>query len=319
MVRDIYRPSEYNKDTAQRAVSKLKSFHDGDIAVLDVIACGDQALPSLRALLFAREPSGLYQARVRAVDALARLGANQVLIEFLEADGTISDPVERVGEDAVINAAALALADVRLEKVFELLLRLARRPALTGVIGALGAFGRVEAIPVLIDALGEDASRITAEVVLRKLGDPARTALLKIATVRPSERESESSARRRRSALRLLSEMGLPSDAWPSLRFLAYDTDAKIAATACEICLDRGPAAERPTCTRCLIRLLAHGDWILRREIESCLVAHFDRTRNEIECYLNEAPPPDEDAAMSRQIEIVLRRVISRAQATPHA
>jgi len=301
----------------EAAIAKLKSIHDGDLGVVHVIACGKQAIPALRSMLFEPERSGLYQARCRAVEALAGLGAYDVLIEFLEADLTIADPIERVGEDAVINAAALALANVREQRVFELLLRLAQRPALTGVIGALGAFRRVEAIPVLIDALGEDASRLTAETALRKLGRPAQAALLGVATARgPSgERESESSARRRRSALRLLAEMGVPRKAWPSLRPLMRDNDAKIAMLACEVCFDRAAAAERPKAARYLIELLAHQDWVLREEIESCLVANFDSAREEIAGYLKEIPPRGEDTATRKQIEAALRRVMARVSA----
>jgi hypothetical protein len=305
----------------ERAVAELKSFRNGDLGVVHVIACGEKAIPALRTMLFEREPSGLYQARCRAVEALAALGAHDVLIEFLEAKRTIADPIERVGEDAVINAAALALANSREQHVFEMLLRLAQRPALTGVIGSLGALGRVEAIPALIDALEEDASRPTAEAALRKLGRPARAALLRAATARvPSgERESESSARRRRSALKLLAEIGVSRDAWRSLRPLMRDNDATIAALACKICFDRAAAAERTDAVWRLIDLLAQEDWVLREEIENCLVAHFDSARDVIECYLNEASPPGEGAAPRKQTEAVLRRVMGRARPVPQA
>jgi hypothetical protein len=66
--------------------------------------------------------------------------------EFLE---------RRLGRQAaciVLERAARALANVPTQRVFDLQLRLAQRPALTGVIGALGAFGKTEAIPALIDA-----------------------------------------------------------------------------------------------------------------------------------------------------------------------
>jgi hypothetical protein len=300
----------------EQAIAKLRSLHDGELGLVDVIACGEQAVPELRTILCERERSGLYQARCRAVAALVGLGAHDVLIEFLQSDRTIADPVERLGEDAVINAAALALANVQEQRVFELLLRLARRPALTGVIGALGAFGKVEAIPVLIDALAEDASRLTAETALRKLGQPARAALLNVATTRvpPGERESESSARRRRSALQLLAQMRVPRGAWPLLRPLMRDSDAKIAALACQIGFDRAPTVERPKCTRYLIALLAYEDWMLREEIESWLVAHFDSVRDVIEGYLNEAPPPDEDTAIRKQMKTILRRIVARAR-----
>src|SRR5271166_6155040 len=67
-----------------------------------------------------------------------------------------------------------------------------------------------QAMPSLIDALEDDASRPTAEAVLRRLGRAARPVLLRAASLHlPSvERESESSLRRRRIALALLAEIG---------------------------------------------------------------------------------------------------------------
>lgn len=305
----------------ERAIAKLKSSHDGDLGVLDVIACGERAIPALRRILFEREPSGLYHARRRAVEALAALGAHDVLIEFLEVERTIADPIERVGEDAVINAAALALANTHDRHVFELLLQLARRPALTGIIGALGAFENVEAIPALINALEEDASRFTAEAALRKLGRSARAALLRAVDTRVplGEHESESSARRRRSALKLLAEMGGPCTAWKGLRHLIHDKDAKVAALACEIGLARASASERTGVVRRLIELLAQEDWILREDIERCLAAHFGSAQDLIARYLNKLPRQGEDAVARKQTETILRRVIARAQSTPQA
>jgi hypothetical protein len=302
----------------EQAIARLKSFHDGDLGVVDVIACGRQAIPALRTMLFARERSGLYQARCRAVAALAALGAHDVLIEFLEAERVIADPVEQLGEDAVINAAAQALAVVRARRVFELLLRLAQRPALTGVIGALGAFRKAEAMPALIDALEDDASRPTAEAALRKLGRPARAALLN-AAIRPApsrERESQSSMRRRRSALGLLAEMEIARNAWPALGRLVHDDDAKIATLACAILLKCGPAAARADAVRRLIELLANEDWLLRGEIEHSLVAHLDSARNVIAAYLRDSPSTGKDAANVRRTEAVLRRVLASTKST---
>lgn len=305
----------------EQAIATLKSFRNGDFGIACVIACGDQAIPALRAVLFQRERSGLYQARCRAIEALAALGAHDVLIEFLEAKRSIADPIEQLGEDAVINAAALALANVRDRPVFELLQRLAQRPSLTGVIGALGAFGRAEAIPALVAALAEDASRLTAESALRKLGRPACAALIAVATARPphGERESETRTRQRRSALRLVAEIGIPRGAWRSLRPLVRDTDAKIAVLACELCFRRAPAAQWRGCADRLIGLLAQGDWMLRQEIEDCLVAHFDQAREAITHYLNlnsnEAPSSEVNPGKADQAEAVLRRVVARARA----
>jgi hypothetical protein len=294
-----------------RAIAELKSFRNGDLGVIHVITCGDDAIPALRSILFEREPSGLYQTRCRAVEALAALRAYDVLIEFLEAEHAIADPVERVGEDAVVNVAALALAGTRDQRVFALLLRLAERPALTGIIGALGAFKRVEAIPALINALEEDASRLTAEAALREIGRSARAALRRAADTRaPSaERESESSARRRRSALKLLAEMDASPGVWRGLRHLVHDKDTKVSALACEIGLARASETERLGIVRRLIELLGRDDWLLREEIEACLRAHPEGTREIISDYLNEIRHLGQDTATTTRTETILRRI----------
>lgn len=194
----------------EQAIDKLKSIHESDSCIAEVVAFGKSAIPVLSALLFEREPSGLFQIRVRAVEALAALGAHRVLIDYLDSASVAADPVEALGNDAVLNAVARKLAAVQNKAVFDLLMRHAERPCLTGVIGALGSFKRPEAIPLLINALEEDGSRRAAEAALEGLGRAARSALLAAAWRRtPSPQyESESSRRRRRSALRLLTRCG---------------------------------------------------------------------------------------------------------------
>jgi hypothetical protein len=312
-------PAEQPLPNVEQAIAKLRSFSDGALGVAEVIACGEKAIPALHRILFEREPSGLFQPRCRAIEALAGLGAHNVLIEFLQADRKIADPIEHLGEDAVINAAALALANVREQRVFGLLLRLAQRPALTGVIGALGAFRRTEAIPVLVDALEEDASRHTAETALWKLGQKARAALLRTVDLKlPSgERESESSVRRRRSALKLLAELDGSRAAWSRLRHLMWDNDAKLAAYACEIGLARATTSERTDAVRRLIELLGRAeDWILRDEIETYLTIHFASAKDVITQYLNQTRRPANGIAAKGQIEIILRRIIAHATST---
>jgi hypothetical protein len=184
-----------------QAIARLTSLHDGDLGVSEVVAFGKAAVPALRALLFQREPSGLFQIRCRAVEALAALRAYDVLVDFLYHHEPASDPIESLGDDAVINAVAQGLKALHDERVFRLLLNLAQRPALTGVIDALSAYPRVEAIPALIAALEDDASRGSAEAGLVKLGRTARRALIISAGQRqPSSGcESESSLRPKRT------------------------------------------------------------------------------------------------------------------------
>ena len=109
--------------------------------------------------------------------------------------------------------------------------------------------------------------------------------------------------------------MKVPRTAWPALRPLMHDANANIAALACQICLDQAPAAERPDAIQRLLSLLAQGDWMLREEIETCLVSHFDKTLGAIERQLNSIVPSRENAASRRLIESSLRRVTERAQA----
>jgi hypothetical protein len=195
--------------TLKQALDRLRSLHDGDLGVVEAIACGEQAIPELRALLFEREPSGLFETRCRAVHALAVLNARDVLIEFLVAPHDARDPVERLGDDAVINAAARAVVKFRDESIFDLLLSLARERLLPGVVAALGSFRRPEAIPYLIDALAEDESRLIAEAALEKLGPAARDALTRAVSAGTSSpgSESPSQMRQRQSALGLLVKM----------------------------------------------------------------------------------------------------------------
>jgi len=196
------------------------------------------------------------------VKALAALEAYDVLIKYLNAPRAIADPVERVGEDTVINAAARALTGLHEARIFELLMSLAETRLLPGVIGALGRFGKVEVLPYLVEALAEDESRPVAEAALRNLGSSARQALL-VAATQPSPpvgRESESSLRRRRSALQLLTEVGIQPETWPVLRNLMQDQDAKILVLACKISLASAMESEKEAAIRRLISLLLSVD-----------------------------------------------------------
>jgi HEAT repeat protein len=264
----------------QCAIDRLRSLHDGDLAITDVVAYGKDAIQPLREALFQREPSGLFDARCRVVETLATIGAYDVLIEFLSAPHAVGDPVESVGEDAVVNAAALAFVRQRDERVYPILLRLAERPCLTGVIAALGAFGRTDAIPRLVDALAEDASRRTAEAALGTLGAAAHRSLLD-AAILPSS--SETDIRRLVSVLGVLAEIGTPSDAWPTLSPLVDHPNPRIAVSACRACLATAPRIYRRAAARRLVDQLSTADWTLHDEIENCLITYFPAARDIIE------------------------------------
>lgn len=297
------------------AIDKLKSLHDGYRGVTEVVACGKKAIPALRALLFEREPSGLFQPRCLAVEALAGLNAYEVLIDYLNKYRKIVDPVECLGEDAVISAAACALGGLREERVFNLLMSLAERQLQPGVIRALGAFGWPEAIPYLIAALAEDESRPMAEAALRSFGASARRALIVAATGGASPSESESSLRRRRSALWLLIEIGVPAEMWTVLRQLVQDRDAKIAMLACKIALVSAPQLEKPEVIRRLIGLLPHVDWMSGEEIELCLVENFEIAREFITTILQRGNPLSDGPSAESPALRTLLRVKARSEA----
>lgn len=263
----------------QQALERLKSLHDGDLGVLAVTACGSAAIPPLRGLLFERDPSGLYETRRRVVWALAALKAHDVLLDYLNSHVDPSDPVERLGEDAVLNAVAIAVANLRSEEVFRLLMRLAHSRLLAGVIQALGTFQRAESIAIFVEALGEDDCRRSAEDALTKLGAAAREQLVTaaISAVPSWENESVSSVRRRRSALGLLDAIGLLSSGWARLRRLINDRDDRIAFLACKLCLANDQIDDRRHAVTRLRALSARADWMLAGEIRELLAGRSDR------------------------------------------
>jgi len=193
------------------AIQRLRSLHDGNLGLVETVRCGRRAIPALRTVLFEREPSGLFETRCRAVQALSALKAGEVLVEFLANPPCAADPVERLGDDAVINAAARALAKCRDENTFQVLLKLSKERLLPGVVAAIGSFRRAAVIPYLVAGLAEDECRPFAEAALGKFGARARGALTQIvdatdvnATETSPGSQSPSRMRQRQSALRLL-------------------------------------------------------------------------------------------------------------------
>lgn len=193
-----------------QALREIQSLNVGDRGVIDVVTCGPAAIPELRRLLFTREPSGLFEMRCRVVDALAALDGFDVLREYLERHRDPADPVERLGDDAVINATARALSKTRRDSDFELFVGLARRRLLPGLTAGLAAFNRTEAIPLLVAALAEDECRPIAEAALERMGSDAYGPLDDLLHRSGMEQNLDSPSRRRqlRSARKLLKRRG---------------------------------------------------------------------------------------------------------------
>ena len=252
------------------AIERLKSLHGGDEALSEVLSFGAEAVAGLRTLLMQREPSGLYQARRHAAEALAALRSFDTLGEFLRLDRDINDPVERLGEDVVVGTAARLIAQLREEWVFQLLLSLANCRMLSGVLTGLGAFRRPESIPCLVRALAEDELRPTAEAVLRLFGRAVGPELVRAAihSVDPIRSESETERRARRSALKALLEVGVSRKEWPLLRPLMQDEDVQIAMLACITCARVGTALDRTDAACRLAVLRPRGNWLQRQQID---------------------------------------------------
>lgn len=255
------------------AIEHLKSLHDGEAGFTEVVSLGAATIPSLRLLLFERERSGLHQARCRAAEALAAFKAFDVLAEFLRMGRTITDPVERLGEEAVMSTAGRSIARLREEWVYRLLAEFAAHRGLGGVLTGLGSFGRKESIPTFVNALAEDDVRMTAEAMLRIFGNAARPALTAAALDRgdDAQSESESHLRKRRSCLGLLVDIGICRRHWPSLRSLMDDHDHQIALLACEACLNLGAQKDLARLRSRLADLRTTAAWFDRERIDELL------------------------------------------------
>ena len=302
-------------------VGRLRSLQDGDKAIVDVVACGSRAVPFLRALLFAREPSGLTQVRRRVIQALAALGAEDVLLAYLKEPCEASDPVERAGDEDAKNIAAGCIRRPGEGVAFGVLLDLARRKPLPAAIAALGRSRRAEAIPMLVAALAEDACRLSAERALVDMDADAVPHLTAAALRRePSdEDESESSLRRRRSALQVLRDMGVPADAWPALREALYERDDAVALAAARIALECAPKPDRKDAVRRLLDIIDRAGAAWRMEIEDALTEHFEIAEPSIKERLEDIgddPRPDSCRHLTRAS---LLRVMWRADFVPRA
>ncbi|MGB8682585.1 MAG: hypothetical protein WCD12_06855 [Candidatus Binatus sp.] len=277
----------HNRDVAARPIAdpvgevkldelarRLRSLTEGDIAVIDAIAIGAPAIPVLRGLLFERDPAGIFEPRRRAVHALIVLKATDALKEFVAGWKPAADPVERFGDEVVLGAAARALGTTLNDEFYPVLAAVAGKYPVSEVIEALGYFRRSESIPILLAALADDFSRTAAEQAFRLLGQPAAPALMEVASrcgTNFSGRESQSSIRQRRSALRLMLELGPTRELWERLSDLVQDSDTEIAVLGCRIGLAAAGDTAGRDCACRLVALLPRARWPLNQEIEDCL------------------------------------------------
>ena len=258
-----------------RLLHCLQSLLEGQSTIDELVACGPPAIPPLADFLLAGRIVSVPQPRVWAVEALARLGARHVLVEYLEAPPRTTDPQLLFAEDAVRNAAARWLGRWHDEQTFEILLRLCRKRNLPGAIESLAEFQRVEAIPCFDRALEDDLCRPAAEDGLRKLGAKAATALM-LSAVTPlpdAADETPSSLIRRRTVLALLVEIGVDTLAWNEFRSLLTEGDAEIVVRIAQLAAAVTGSEDRARAASALVQVLPAVPWHAAKDAEEALLA----------------------------------------------
>ena len=302
------------------ALERLTSLHDGDAGASEIIRFGQDAVPLLHSVLLTRDTSGFFETRRRAVAALETLKAYRILREFLSSERWIADPIERTGEDAVVNAVARVLGRLGDPGDIPLLYSIAQERPRAGVIEALGAFHYEPALALFIDALADDFARSAAETAIQKLGVAARPALLACACLEPTKgtRETSASMNRRRSALRLLQDMPLSYAMLPSnFKHLITSNDAWIAIWATRIALKYFRKSSHKRILGTLVERLRSANELIAEEIEDVLVEYYNSAKPLIE-QMATLPHQDVPAWRSNDYSAaVLQRVQKRATALP--
>ena len=273
--------SDYTDDEIRSFVGDLESLQSGDLTVSLLVGCGPRAIAPLREFLLHGKPRGIFQPRQRAVEALAQLGAKEVLMEYLSQERAISDAVVRFGEEAVENTAARELSRWLAEDVYQFAWHLAEHRMLVGLIETLGEFKRPEAAAVLVRALEDDVCRPGAEPALRSIASQIKPVLLAAARRGPSEeKERPAQLCRRRWVLRILADVVLTAEEWDELRSLLNDKDTEIAVSAAQLAIDAAPPVEKSGAAALLIQSLEHAPWFQQIQIHECLDRHYALVRD---------------------------------------
>jgi hypothetical protein len=148
-----------------------------------------------------------------------------------------------------------------------------------------------------LKALEDDVCRRSAEEGIRAIAASEKPVLLQAAhKISPGEDETPSERQRRRSIVRILSELELTVDEWSRLKPLLHDKDKEIAVLTAEMGVDWGPSEERIAAAEFLIRCLEWAHWFLQIRIQDCLTRNYPAVHELIE----------------KQID--LRRLISRKE-----
>lgn len=293
-----------------RLIRELDSLNTGKQASGRLVDCGPLAVEPLRRFLLEGIPRKIFQPRLWAVEALARLGARDALLEYLFQKREIPDPEDRFGEEAVESAAARFLSSWRSEEMVRDLLKLSERRMLIGLIDALAEYRRPESIPYFERALEDDFYRPAAEIAFLKFGAISCDAL-SLSAVTSSGRltlESSSSLQRRRSAVRVLNRIGISVRHWEILRNLLGESDEELVVGGAQLGAGFASKEDRALMAHRLIGFLSSASWHLQEDIETALVALRDEAAPEIEEEIaRRMGQPEEVRAVDARMRSLLR------------
>ncbi len=255
-------------------IRELNSLNTGKKAAEQLVEYGPLATEPLRQFLLEGTPHKIFQPRLWAVETLARLGAKDVLIEYLFRIREIPDPEDRFGEEAVESATARFLSAWPDEDIYRSLLKLSERRMLIGLIEALAKFRRPEPIPYFERALEDDFYRSAAEEAFLKMGVAACGALARSAvTPQPDlAMETPSSLQRRRSVVKLLYKIGMPPGYWQVLRELIHDPDGEVFVGVSKLGARIASKEERLAIARRIKKISSTAPWYLQEDIKGILV-----------------------------------------------
>jgi len=316
------RGRDFTDEEIRSFVGDLESLQSGDLTVSLLVGCGPRAVAPLREFLLRGNPRGIFQPRQRAVEALAELGAWDILMEFLSQQRVIQDAVVRFGEEAVESSAARELGRWHTEEVFQFLMKFGGCRRLIGVIEALGTFERPDAARLFVRALEDDVCRTAAEASLRRIAARVKPVLFESAQAVVDE-ERPAALYRRRRVLRILADLKLSSEEWETLRPLLKDRDTEIAVDAARVAMEAAPHAEKCEASELLIRSLDHAPWFQQIQIHECLDRHYALVRDLIAKEIEKRQrKPHREQGNDHVLRILLavrlaRETLGKAEASP--
>lgn len=132
------------------------------------------------------------------------------------------------------------------------------------------------------------------------------------------EAENPSSLLKRRSAVGLLADIGVPEDKWSLLRPLLDEGDERILVSMFRIAGGIAGADDRESACRRLMEVLQDADWFLKGEIEDALVERFDAVRTVIEEELVRRSQASEWTQELDPVQITLRKAKYRIEQEGH-